>query len=255
MHGEGVHDQKVGFFILIDLTRMIVFLYEVLFTHQAPARQSLVQRRLFGRCPAASTGPLQEISRRGRQIGPDGESSMISKINVHGSWRRNQRSAREDVVVSVKYPDRYAAIRRTRATERPLLLLQRTRDQFEQGRPFRAAGSSLREPTFAAGIRNSKSCTECRGKGSILWLGNSVSPLTQASSGEPLAVIPSSAHGERAQDPRSAPDDDACGLPSQFLAESGKSRVGGWRPSEPGDFALDLKLKRRTSNRDSVGPC
>jgi hypothetical protein len=49
---------------------------------------------------------------------------------------RDQQSAREDVVVSVKHPDRYAAIRRTRAIEWPMFLPQRTRDHPEQARPL-----------------------------------------------------------------------------------------------------------------------
>jgi hypothetical protein len=207
-------------------------------------------------------GHSQETSPRGRQIRPDGAGTMISTIktgarDVYDSWRRSQRSAREGVVVGVKHPNRYAANRRTRATEWPMLLLQCTRDHREPARPARAgevAGLRLREPTFAAGIRNSKSCTECRWKVSALWLGNSVSPLTQG-------VKWGAARSNTKFGARWAGAPEVCARRRRLLSNplnswrKAKSRVGGRRPSEPGDFALDLKLKRRKSNRDSVGPC
>jgi hypothetical protein len=80
MHGEGVHDQKVDFFILIGLTRMSVF-FRKLCSHikRLPAKAS----------PATPIRPLhryvdaghfQETSRRDRQIGPDGMTTMISMV-------------------------------------------------------------------------------------------------------------------------------------------------------------------------------
>jgi len=256
----------MGFSILIDLTQITVFLYEALVTHQAPRLPVRPRPATFvwRQHPYVDGGTPRRLAGAADKIGPGGVRTMISKIKIgrprtpmiRGGVTSDQRAKMSSF--SLKHP---WSLRGD-----PPHARDRVADAFaaahspspRTARPPRAgevASLPLREPTSAAGIRNSKSCTECRWKVSVLWLGNSVSPLTQGSSGEPLAVIPSSAHGERAQDPRFAPDDDACGL--ALSIPGGKRQVSCWgrRPSEPGDFALDLKPKRRKSNRDSVGPC
>jgi hypothetical protein len=89
---------------------------------------------------------------------------------------RDQRSAGEDVLVSVRHPDHYAAIRRTAGDEVAVALPQRACaiTQGDRAVPW-VSNEDVRtharkEPTFAAG--NYKQIgTECRRKDSVRVAG------------------------------------------------------------------------------------
>jgi hypothetical protein len=171
--------------------------------------------------------------------------------DVHGWWRRDRRSRR--CPHQRQTPDRYAAIRRS--SERPSgrcfcrSALAITDNDRGLSRPVRSWAYRLREPTFAAGIRNNKSCTECRWKGfgTVAWQFG-VAVYAGVERGAARSVTPSSEYPERAQDPRSA-SDDAC---ARVLSiPDGVWQISCWwaeafRPCfEPVDFDLEHKRKAK----------